>query len=54
MLPFIFVTLYGSGFVGAKLGLPYAEPLTFLVLRFAFSSVLLVLIAVALGHLSSI
>lgn len=48
LLPLVFVTLYGSGFVGAKLGLPYAEPLTFLVWRFAFSSILLTLIAVAL------
>ena len=49
MLPLLFVTLYGSGFVGAKLGLPYAEPLTFLVWRFAFSSLLSALIAMGLG-----
>lgn len=33
--PVVFVVLWSSGFVGAKLGLPHAEPLTFLVLRFA-------------------
>ena len=29
----MFVILWASGFIGAKLGLPYAEPLTFLFLR---------------------
>jgi drug/metabolite transporter (DMT)-like permease len=32
--PALFVLLWSSGFIGAKLGLPYAEPLTFLSLRF--------------------
>lgn len=36
--PFIFVMLYGTGFVGAKYGLPYAEPVTFLLLRFAIAA----------------
>ncbi len=31
--PGVFVVLWASGFVGAKLGLGYAEPLTFLTLR---------------------
>lgn len=31
--PGVFVMLWASGFIGAKLGLPYAEPLTFLALR---------------------
>ena len=31
--PGLFVILWASGFIGAKLGLPYAEPLTFLFLR---------------------
>ncbi len=31
--PGVFVTLWASGFIGAKLGLRYAEPLTFLALR---------------------
>jgi len=31
--PGMFVILWASGFIGAKLGLPYAEPLTFLFLR---------------------
>jgi drug/metabolite transporter (DMT)-like permease len=33
--PGLFVILWASGFIGAKLGLPYAEPLTFLFLRMA-------------------
>ena len=32
--PFLFVFLWSTGFIGAKFGLPYAEPLTFLLLRF--------------------
>lgn len=35
LAPAVFVLLWSSGFIGAKLGLPYAEPFTFLVLRFA-------------------
>ena len=33
--PGLFVLLWSTGFIGAKLGLPYAEPLTFLLVRFA-------------------
>jgi drug/metabolite transporter (DMT)-like permease len=38
----LFVVLWSTGFIGAKYGLPYIEPVTFLTLRFA-------LVAVALG-----
>ena len=31
----LFVVLWSTGFIGAKYGLPYIEPVTFLVLRFA-------------------
>ncbi len=31
--PGMFVVLWASGFIGAKFGLPYAEPLTFLTIR---------------------
>ena len=37
----MFVLLWASGFIGAKLGLPYAEPMTFLTVR--MSAVVLVL-----------
>ena len=33
--PAVFVVLWASGFIGAKFGLAYAEPLTFLTLRMA-------------------
>ncbi len=39
----LFVVLWSTGFIGAKFGLPYAEPLTFLSLRFAIASVALAL-----------
>jgi drug/metabolite transporter (DMT)-like permease len=44
--PSVFVVLWASGFVGAKLGLSYAEPLTFLSLRMgAVVALLIVIIA---------
>ncbi|MHA7854678.1 DMT family transporter [Marinobacter shengliensis] len=43
--PFFFVLLYGSGFVGAKYGLPYSTPLSFLSLRFLIAAVILLLAA---------
>lgn len=46
-MPGTFVFLWSTGFIGAKYGLPYAEPLTFLLYRFAI--VLVVLTIVALG-----
>ncbi|EMX0220882.1 DMT family transporter [Vibrio fluvialis] len=47
MIPFLFVVLWASGFVGARFGLAYAEPMTFLTLRMVFNVLLFaVLIAV--------
>ncbi|MFK7901533.1 MAG: DMT family transporter [Nitratireductor sp.] len=40
--PAIFVGLWSTGFIGGKLGLPYAEPFTFLTLRMAIVLVILV------------
>jgi drug/metabolite transporter (DMT)-like permease len=45
--PAVFVFLWASGFLGAKLGLPYAEPLTFLTVR--MGAVVLVLGAIILA-----
>ncbi|TXG95034.1 MAG: DMT family transporter [Rhodocyclaceae bacterium] len=45
-----FVTLYGAGFVGARLGLPHAEPFAFLALRFALAAGILAAIALAIGQ----
>ena len=39
--PALLVFLWSTGFIGAKWGLPYAEPFTFLALRFAIAAVVL-------------
>src|SRR5215217_2709977 len=46
-VPALFVVLWSTGFIGAKLGLPYAGPLTFLAVRFWLAAGLLVLLALA-------
>jgi drug/metabolite transporter (DMT)-like permease len=45
-MPFVFVIIWSTGFVVAKYGLPYAPPLTFLLLRFA--GVLVILLPLVL------
>jgi len=47
LTPLLFVLLWSSGFIGAKLGLPYAEPLTFLLCRYLLVILLLSLLALA-------
>ncbi len=44
--PAVFVLLWSTGFIGAKYGLPYAEPFTLLALRLAIAAVLLSALAV--------
>jgi drug/metabolite transporter (DMT)-like permease len=44
--PFLFVVIWASGFVVAKYAAPYAEPLSFLILRYAGVVVLMVALAV--------
>jgi drug/metabolite transporter (DMT)-like permease len=46
--PALFVLLWSTGFVGAKYGLPYAEPFTFLALRLVIAAALLAALAAAL------
>ena len=41
LYPLLFVALWSTGFIGAKFGLPDAEPLTFLTLRYAIVLVLM-------------
>ena len=48
LTPGLFVLLWSTGFIGAKLGLPYAEPLSFLLIRFACVIGLLGLLALVL------
>jgi len=45
--PVVFVLLWSTGFIGARYGLPYIEPLTFLAVRMALVIVLMGTIAVA-------
>jgi drug/metabolite transporter (DMT)-like permease len=44
--PALFVILWSTGFIGARFGLPYIEPLTFLAVRMAF--VVLIMAAIAI------
>jgi drug/metabolite transporter (DMT)-like permease len=43
--PVLFVLLWSTGFIGARYGLPYIEPLTFLAVRMGF--VVLIMAAIA-------
>ncbi len=48
LAPALFVLLWSTGFIGAKLGVAYAEPFTLLCLRFALVLVLMTPLAVLL------
>ena len=54
--PILFVLLWSTGFIGAKLGMPHAEPMTFLSLRFliaiCFSGAFGVVVSCALAFKS--
>jgi drug/metabolite transporter (DMT)-like permease len=43
--PALFVLLWSTGFIGARYGLPYIEPLTFLAVRMAFAVLIMAAIA---------
>ena len=43
--PFLFVFLWSTGFIGAKFGLPYAEPLSFLLTRYGLVLGLMTVVA---------
>jgi drug/metabolite transporter (DMT)-like permease len=47
-MPALFVLLWSTGFVSAKYGLPYAEPLTFLLLRFVLVVALMLPLALVM------
>ena len=47
LYPFLFVFLWSTGFIGAKYGLPYAEPLSFLLTRYGLVIALMTVIALA-------
>jgi drug/metabolite transporter (DMT)-like permease len=46
--PLLFVVLWSTGFIGAKLGLPHAEPLSFLLTRYLLVITLMTLLALAM------
>jgi len=48
IMPGVFVILWSTGFIGGKLGMPYAPPLTFLSLRFGIVTLLLLGLALVL------
>lgn len=48
LTPALFVFLWSTGFIGAKYGVPYAEPFTFLAIRMGLASGLLLLLAIAM------
>ncbi|HRE18143.1 MAG TPA: DMT family transporter [Rhodocyclaceae bacterium] len=47
LAPLLFVFLWSTGFVGAKFGLPYAEPLSFLLVRYLIVVALMLAMALA-------
>lgn len=48
LVPVAFVLLWSTGFIGAKFGLPYAEPMTFLAVRMVIVTALLGLAALVM------
>ncbi len=48
LIPLLFVFLWSTGFIGAKYGLPYAEPFTFLFVRMLIAASLLFIVAILL------
>jgi drug/metabolite transporter (DMT)-like permease len=50
-MPAVFVLIWSTGFVVAKYGLPFAPPLSFLAIRYAFS-LLFFLVWIALARVA--
>ncbi|MFC6488223.1 DMT family transporter [Nitratireductor sp. GCM10026969] len=48
-IPALFVLLWATGFIGARYAMPWAEPFTFLWVRFALSFALLLLLIPVMG-----
>ena len=44
VLPFVFALLWSTGFIGAKYGLPYIQPYSFLAVRFIMTLAVLGLV----------
>jgi drug/metabolite transporter (DMT)-like permease len=48
-IPASFVVLWATGFIGARYAMPWAEPFTFLAIRFVIAAILFAGLAVLLG-----
>lgn len=46
--PALFVLLWSTGFIGIKYGIPYAPPFTFIAIRMAIASALLIILALVI------
>ncbi len=49
LVPATFVVLWATGFIGARYAMPWAEPFTFLTLRFVLAAIILGVMMLALG-----
>jgi drug/metabolite transporter (DMT)-like permease len=49
LIPALFVFLWATGFIGARYAMPWAEPFSFLAVRFIIAFVILAVAAVLLG-----
>lgn len=49
ILPFMFAILWSTGFIGAKYGLPYIEPFTFLAVRMVLAVLLIGVIIIIIS-----
>lgn len=49
LIPATFVVLWATGFIGARYAMPWAEPFTFLTLRFVLAAAILGAVMLALG-----
>ncbi|MFK4824787.1 DMT family transporter [Paenochrobactrum sp. BZR 588] len=49
LFPVLFVFLWATGFIGAGLSMPYAEPFSFMTMRFLFAGLIFTVWALATG-----
>jgi drug/metabolite transporter (DMT)-like permease len=49
LIPALFVFLWATGFIGARYAMPWAEPFSFLAVRFVLAFIILAVAAVLLG-----
>jgi len=49
IVPALFVVLWATGFIGARYAMPWAEPFSFLAVRFAIAFAILAIMAICIG-----